>query len=447
MFTEADKTQIAQRGSSLPDVEAQVNNFKQGFPFVEADRAATVGDGIIRLAEAEVEKLVQGYEHSLGDKRVEKFVPASGAASRMFKALFAFLAEVESADGKSALQDAEAPIKDFFARLKDFAFYPELAAAVGGAAALQSALEQHEYGRILTAFLTEEGMNYGSLPKGLLTFHRYEGRNRTPVEEHLVEGANYAKAEDGKVRLHFTISPEHRHHFIKLLEAQGESYEQQLGVSFDTGFSEQKPSTDTIAVDMDNQPFRLDDGSLLFRPGGHGALLDNLNEIEAELIFIKNIDNVVPDRIKEETFRYKKALAGVLLNYQQKIFDYLAKLEGEASAELVAEVADFVENTLCVMPPAGFAKMSEAEKKAYLIKKLDRPVRVCGMVKNEGEPGGGPFWARNADGSVSLQIVESAQFDSDNEGQMAIMQQATHFNPVDLICLSSYYFSIQHSFQ
>lgn len=430
MLSAADKKQIEERGSSLEVVAQQIKNFETGFPFAKVAKAATIGDGLIRLSEDKVDELAEHYEAISKSLAVQKFVPASGAASRMFKALFEYKTELEEGTAEAPKGD----LHDFFDCLPEFAFYQDLAESMGGIVALEKAEEEKDYHKILDYVLTEKGLNYGQLPKGLLAFHKYEGGARTPFEEHIVEGAHYCKDDEGKVPLHFTISPEHRHAFVKLLNKVHEAYTSAFDATFEIGFSEQKPSTDTIAVDMDNNPFRLEDGSILFRPGGHGALIENLNDIKANVIFIKNIDNVVPDRIKGETYRYKKALAGILLQFQQQIFDYVKALPETDDAEWIREVETYLETKLCVLPPEEYAGWSKFKKIHYLLGKLMRPLRVCGMVKNEGEPGGGPFWTKNSDGTTSLQIVESAQFDSDDPSQMALMKEATHFNPVDLIC-------------
>lgn len=430
MLSAADKTQISERGSSLEVVEQQIKNFETGFPFARVAKAATVGDGLIRLSEQGVNDMASHYQLVSEVLKVLKFVPASGAASRMFKALFEYKSELEA----GTAQPPKGEMHDFFDCLPEFAFYQDLADSMGGIVELEKAEADKDYLKILDHVLTEKGLNYGQLPKGLLAFHKYEDGARTPFEEHLVEGANYGKDEEGNVPLHFTISPEHRHAFVKLLNKIHEAYTAKFDATFEIGFSEQKPSTDTIAVDMENKPFRNADGSLLFRPGGHGALIENLNDIHADVIFIKNIDNVVPDRIKGETYRYKKALAGVLLTYQQKIFNYVKNLPETDDTAWITEVASFLEKELCVMPPEGFADLSQFKKIHYLLGKLMRPLRVCGMVKNEGEPGGGPFWTQNSDGTTSLHIIESAQFDDKDASQMRIMKDSTHFNPVDLIC-------------
>ncbi|ACT94991.1 DUF4301 family protein [Dyadobacter fermentans] len=422
MFIEKDIQQIKERGSDLSVVEEQVRYFENGFPFLQLSKAATVGDGIIRLTEDEIAQVISEFDKSAADGEIAllKFVPASGAATRMFKSLFGFLQE----DKK------DKSVEEFFTKLKDFAFYEDLKTCLAADGLDITSVDEKT---IASYFLTSKGLGYGELPKGLLKFHNYPERSRTPLEEHLVEGAKYANA-GSNVQIHFTVSPEHRDKFEKLVVEVLPSYQTQYGVRYIVSFSEQKSATDTIAVNLDNTPFREKDDSLLFRPAGHGALLDNLGQLDADIIFIKNIDNVVPDRIKGETITYKKALAGTVLKYQKKIFAYLDQLASGADAALLAELDGFFRNELCVVPPAGFESWGDDEKKAYFIGKLDRPLRACGMVKNQGEPGGGPFWAENADGSSSLQIVESAQVDVDNADQNSIFKNSTHFNPVDLVC-------------
>ncbi len=435
MFTPSDLKQFAQRGTPVETAELQISQFKQGFPFLPVVRAATPGDGILILEEDALNKAINRYEKALSGLKVVKFVPASGAASRMFKSLFSF--EQNYNDDKpnpGALND-DPSVDQFIARIADFAFYPDLANALDGEDEMHSLIASGKYGAILRAFLMEDGLSYGSLPKGLLKFHRYAEGMRTAAEEHLVEAANYGAIKGGTALVHFTVSPEHRSRFEALIKKVKPVFEKAFGVKLEVSFSEQKPATDTIAVDMNNEPFRLDDGSLLFRPAGHGALIENLNDLDADIAFIKNIDNVVPDSLKADTFTYKKALAGVLIDAQQQVFALLNKFESEGvSSGWIEEAEALLTHTLQVEIPEAYAGLGDAEKASWLQAKLNRPIRVCGMVKNEGEPGGGPFWAKNPDGSVSLQIAESAQVDLKDSAQRAIFQASTHFNPVDLIC-------------
>jgi hypothetical protein len=438
MFSPKDLHQISSQGIGIQEIETQIENFKKGFPFLHIEKAATVGDGIVRLSADNLNWHIDAYNKALADKKIVKFVPASGAATRMFKDLFAFL---DGYDGSEAAKQKFFAKKDlqsisyFFEKLEQFAYYSDLKEILKKQNKdLETLKKNADYKAIIQALLDDSGLGYGSLPKGLLKFHRYEGEARTPVEEHIVEGANYGKDKSNKVRIHFTVSPEHEEKFKDLINKKVKDYEKQFGIQLDISFSQQKKSTDTIAVDLENNPFRNQDGSLLFRPAGHGALLENLNDIDADLIFIKNIDNVVPDRIKEDTYTYKKALGGLLLHYQDKIWFYQKSLNSSVNESFINEVVVFFEKELCVLPPQGFDLWSKDKKIEYFKHKLNRPLKVCGMVKNEGEPGGGPFWAVNSDGTVSLQIAESAQIDMKNETQKNIAKNATHFNPVDLVC-------------
>jgi hypothetical protein len=433
MFSQEDIKQIRSRGSSIEDIGQQIEYFKKGFPFLKIVSAASHDHGIIRLSDEEIQRFEQYYVQKLeGGISVLKFVPASGAASRMFKSLFTALADLKTGKSEDEIVDTNKEAGEFYQRLADFAFYPALMECLeksGLKPGLKTCLEY---------LLTEKGLNYGNLPKGLLLFHRYEGFERTPFEEHLAEGAYYAKDHENRVKLHFTVSPEHENSFRQLFNKIEAGYEIEYGAVYEVSFSQQKPATDTIAVDLNNEPFREIDGSLLFRPAGHGALLENLNDLNADVIFVKNIDNVVPDHSRDTTVLFKKVLAGLLLHYQEKIFGY-QKLLNERfphaiESGLLAEAAYFLENSLNVKP-ADVQYYSEKEELVqYLKEKFNRPLRVCGMVKNEGEPGGGPFFAFNPDGTISLQIAESVQIDASDPVQVRILHHATHFNPVDLIC-------------
>ena len=435
MFIPEDINQIVARGSHIGIVEQQIENFKAGFPFLKIIEAASNYHGIIKLSDNEIEKYLAVFDKKVAEGiELIKFVPASGAASRMFKSLFSALEDLQMGkDHSEVIKDKEVAM--FLDQLDQFAFYDDLKQL---AAKENMAIEKVPLKKLLEWKLLEQGLNYGNLPKGLLKFHTYPDGNRTPLGEHFVEGASYSKNHSSVVKLHFTVSPEHQHAFEKHVAEILPKYEHLFGVKYEVGFSQQKPSTDTIAVTPENEPFRNNDGSLLFRPAGHGALLENLNDLEADLIFIKNIDNVVPDQLKKPTIDYKKALAGVLLNLQDEIFYYQKKLKEHLNSSLestfYAEAANFLENVLNIIPPHDQYYSEKEELYHYFSNKFNRPIRVCGMVKNQGEPGGGPFFAQNSDGSVSLQIVESSQIDFNDPNQAAIAHHATHFNPVDLVC-------------
>jgi hypothetical protein len=433
MFSVNDKKQIESRGSELHTVLSQIENFKSGFPYLQIIDAATVGNGIIRLSENDLEKAIKLYEERiLHGIRPLKFVPASGAASRMFKDLYEALVLFGKSVSSDEILQTNKGAKQYIEGFEKFAFTADLKSLIE-----KNGSELSDKNKI-DFLLSEKGLNYGSLPKGLLKFHKYEVGERTPFEEHLVEGAAYAKDHNGKVRLLFTVSPEHQSGFENLLSAIKELYEEELDITLEIAFSQQKPSTDTIAVDLNNEPFRENDGSLLFRPAGHGALIENLNDLNADVIFIKNIDNVVPDRLKKPTVDYKKALAGILLKHQEKLFFYQKELNEKHPVALdsafLAAASAFLENTLNTKPESNQYYTEKEELYHYLKEKYNRPLRVCGMVKNEGEPGGGPFWAQNSDGTVSLQVVESSQIDPTSVQQQNMAKHATHFNPVDLVC-------------
>lgn len=431
MFSDKDILQINNRGSDIATIRQQIENFEKGFPYLNIIEAAGIGNGLIKLDKEALKQSGDYFEEKVSDGiKCLKFVPASGAASRMFKALFEAVEDCEK-DQELTLQRNKA-VKEYVENIQKFAFYNDLTASI------KKEGKEADCKTFIEYLLYEKGLNYGKLPKGMLKFHKYENDERTSFEEHLVEGASYTKGRNGVASLHFTVSPEHQEGFEKLLETVKEKYETSLGVRFDISFSQQKPSTDTIAVDMQNQPFREADGSLLFRPGGHGALIENLNDLEADVVFIKNIDNVVPDKLRQATIDYKKALAGILLRYQEMIFRYQREINEKHPVALdsafLAEAANFLENTLNTKPAKNQYYSEKEELYHYLKEKYNRPLRICGMVKNEGEPGGGPFWAENPDGTISLQVVESSQIDPKSVQQQSIVAKATHFNPVDLVC-------------
>ncbi len=426
MLSQQDLKQIALRGISEEQIENQLNEFKTGFPFLKLEAAAAVGNGIVAMSEESRKTCIDQWEQYKGEgHRVVKFVPASGAASRMFKNMFAFV----DADYDVPTTDFE---KKYFADIKKFAFYDALDAVCqkNEGKGIEALIAEGNYKAVAANMLKKEGLNYGQLPKGMLLFHKYAEGPRTPMEEHLVEGALYA-ASNGEAHVHFTVSHEHIEFFKAKVAEKADGFAQKFGIKYDISFSEQKPSTDTIAANPDNTPFREADGSLLFRPGGHGALIENLNDIDADIVFIKNIDNVVPDRLKPETVEWKQVIAGCLVGMQFAIFNFLRQLEGDVDKKQLNEIATFVEKF--VQNP-NIGSLSDDELKAYLIKKLNRPIRVCGVVKNVGEPGGGPFLTYNQDGTVSLQILESSQIDTNNAEYMKMFTQGTHFNPVDLVC-------------
>lgn len=430
MLNEKDLQLIENKGITASQIDEQINRFEKGFPHLRIHSVATVGNGIMRLGEKDINHYIklwrQAQQHGT---TIEKFVPASGAASRMFKNMFAF-----TTSGKTTPEtDFE---KQYFDNINHFAFYPELNRACDKLykATIPQLIQDGKYVEIAKTMLESNGLNYGSLPKALLLFHRTAGGGmHTSLEEHLEEGAQYAVGSKREVNIHFTVSPEHRKDFDKMLKAKLPAMEMVWGVKYNVTMSEQKQSTDTIAVNLDNTPYRDNEGNLFFRPAGHGALIENLNERDAHVVFIKNIDNVVPLRLRNATVRYKKAIGGYLIDVQRAITRHLATLDKGASASELKGILKFVENRLCTRNDAT-ASMDDKQLAEYLRNKLNRPIRVCGMVLNEGEPGGGPYLAYNSDGSYSPQILEAAQIDENDPAAVELMKSGTHFNPVDLVC-------------
>ena len=429
MLTQDDLKQIASKGITEEQVKHQLQQFESGFPFLKLEAAAAIGKGIEAPTEQERNEYIDKWNRYKAEgKKIVKFVPASGAASRMFKDMFAFV----DAAYDVPTTDFE---KKFFNNIKDFAFYEELdqTCKTNEGKGIESLIAEGNYKAVAANMLQSKGLNYGQLPKGMLLFHKYSEGPRTPMEEHLVEGALYASS-NGEANVHFTVSHEHMPLFEKKVAEKKDSYAKTYGINYNISFSEQKPSTDTIAANPDNTPFRNSDGSLLFRPGGHGALIQNLNDIDADVIFVKNIDNVVPDRLKEDTVTYKQLIAGILISLQEKIFEYLRLLDtGNYTHEQLEEIIRFVQRDLCCRKN-DIKELEDADLVIYLRNKLNRPTRVCGVVKNVGEPGGGPFLTYNQDGTVSLQILESSQIDKSNTEYMKMFTEGTHFNPVDLVC-------------
>lgn len=430
MLTPNDLLQLKTKNLTEAQIEEQLACFINGFPYLKIKASASVGKGILRLTEEEQNTFVKTWDNYLNDKKqIVKFVPASGAASRMFKDLFSFL----SASYDVPTTDFE---KQFFSEVEFFAFYDALngACVTNEGKNIRTLVTEGKYKEIVSNLLEEKGLDYGSLPKGLLLFHHDPAGARTAMEEHLAEGAMYAKNADREVNIHFTVSPEHLPFFKELVKEKVSVYESRFGVKYNLSFSTQQASTDTIAVDMANAPFLDVKGRLVFRPGGHGALIQNLNDLDADVVFVKNIDNVVPDHLKEATVRYKKVIAGVLVSLQKRIFEYIRLIEsGDYTHEQIEEMIHFLQNDLCTKNP-DTKYLEDVELVLYIKQKLQRPLRVCGMVRNVGEPGGGPFLTVNQDETVSPQILESSQIDLNDPEAKRAFEQGSHFNPVDLVC-------------
>lgn len=438
IFTKNDLQQIFNNGLTEDRVLSQISIFKKGIPFIDLERAATIGDGVLKLENQEIEPFIDLYDKRKDDLNIVKFVPASGAATRMFKNLFEFLKffdpEKESINSYINRNNAK-DLKVFLVGLEKLPFFEEVVTKIHKTIPNFNELH-YDYQRyeFIKAMLNENALNYSYYPKGLLPFHRHEALITTALEEHLFEAANYASSNN-KANLHFTISEIHKDKFDLEFQHIEEDVELQTKTEFDIFFSYQKQSTDTLAVNLENEPARDDNGNLIFRPSGHGALLENLNEIDADIIFIKNIDNVVVKKYANEIVKYKKLLAGVLIEVQTKLFEYLRILHDLSNPETYFnEIINYASSKLNVVVNSGFENKSVEVQKQYLIDKLNKPIRICGMVKNEGEPGGGPFWVKQSNDDVSLQIVETAQINKKDIGQKGILKSATHFNPVDLVC-------------
>lgn len=442
ILNENDLEQIQNKNIIKEKVISQIEIFKKGFPFTILDRPCLFGDGIIQIEKEIYEKLLGLFHEAESKGRITKFVPASGAATRMFKVLQSFNNKYSSVNShqvfeKSLEGDPEyKEIEKFIKGIRNFAFFDDLKnVMLNRGINIREKIDNGELKEIITLLLNPPGLNYSNLPKGLLKFHNYSDGNRTAFEEHIVEGANYAKDKNGKVRLHFTVSPEYLKLSEEHINSVKDKYEGFFNASYEISYSIQKPETDTIAVDLENNPFRNKDGSLVFRPAGHGALIENLNDLKADIIFIKNIDNVVPDYLKETTYLYKKLLGGFLLKIQEKIFNCIKNLTSiNINQEKIDEYLSFLENELYIFIPQEIISSSYEKKKEFILLKLNRPIRVCGIVKNTGEPGGGPFWVKHTDGTLSLQLVETSQIDIKSEQQKNILNNSTHFSPVDIVC-------------
>src|SRR5690554_4569372 len=429
----SDKIQLENKGISIEKVLGQIEIFKEGIPFVRLYGPAIVSNGISKFSGEREQQLIRKFEGEKEKISLLKFVPASGAASRMFKAMFNFL---DSYDPKRESLDTylertkDREVATFFEGYQNFAFYDLIQKRIAGKT---SSKDESKY-LFVREMLFEEGLNFGFFPKGLLPFHHYGNYAATPFEEHLREAAAYASV-NREANLHFTISEQHGDMFNDEFKIAAERVIADTKVSYTVNYSVQKSATDTIAVTLENKPFRNSDGSLLFRPAGHGSLIENLNEQEADIIFIKNIDNVTVPRFSEEVAKSKKILAGLLLELQGQVFEYAADLHREnIGKEQLDTIKTFMEEHLNVRFPNDFHSLGMEEQVKALRDKINRPIRICGMVKNEGEPGGGPFWVQDQQGNLSLQIIESAQVDISNPEQLKIMKSATHFNPVDLVC-------------
>jgi len=438
MLKQKDLIYLEEKGIDQEQIVNQLNNFKKGFDFVNLVKPALVGDGINIITKGDEARFIDLYDEASKRLDIVKMVPASGSASRMFKDLFSFMENYKGSYSEYlnlVQKRGENSIYDFFENIVDAPFYYRLKEVMfNDNKSLSTFLEKKNYTQIIEYILTKrKGLNYADTPKGLVDFHVYRDFVRTAFDEQLAEGAMYCN--NGEVsKIHFTISEKYDKLFNTRLKKVSKVFEKQFGIKYDVSFSYQEPSTDTISVDSTNELVRDNDGNILLRPGGHGALINNMNKLDADIVFVKNIDNVAPDRKKADTIKYKKILAGVLLDVQKEVFEDLNMLENfDISDEKLNEIFEFI-RLLITTEPSKEVAISKSEKIEYYKNILNRPLRVCGMVRNEGEPGGGPFWANLPDGTEKLMIVESAQIDIKNPEQAAIVKASTHFNPVDLVC-------------
>ncbi|MEW5733492.1 MAG: DUF4301 family protein [Thermodesulfobacteriota bacterium] len=438
IFKGKDLAELERRGVTKEQVLHQLAVFRKGPNYLRLVRPCTLGDGIQKLPEEKAIRLARMYEDRISGLVPAKFVPASGAATRMFKPLITRLPDIMKM-GPQALAhlrgqddpDSREAVR-FIENFRDFAFFPRLAAAMEKQGAdIEALFSQNEFGPALSFLLHENGLGFAGLPKAMIEFHRYGGSARTPLEEHLIEAADYAVSSEGDSRVHFTVPEDSQEAFERLAREIADRVTLKTGVLFDTEFSIQDPATDTVAVTPEGEPFRNADGSLLFRPAGHGALIGNLNRIQADVIFINNIDNVVPDRLKQVRNLYKKALAGLLLEVQEKVFGFREFLEENRSptSEQLNKIKYFCENQLLL----DLRDLEGEKLAARLTALLSRPLRVCGMVRNLGDPGGAPFFVEDEEGMLSIQIVEGAQVNQGSEEQKKVFASSTHFNPVDVI--------------
>lgn len=430
-LTQKDLDQIEARGISVSKIKIQLENFEKGFPFANIYNAATVGDGIVKPTDFEIQTCIDNFEKMKDKYKILKFVPSSGAASRMFKELVKF--SLGNGDDIDKYPD----IKKSLQNIEKFAFADKLKSKLRKYGLnLETLTTNQDYKTIAEFILLDKGLDYQKKPKAMLEFHKYDEDSRTPFEEHLVEGAVYATDTNKVVHLHYTISSEHRDMFNKKILEVVPKYEEKYGVKYDITLSEQKPKTDMLAINMaDGKLVRNSDGSLLFRPGGHGALIENLNDCTEDIIFIKNIDNVTVDRLKGDTYTYKKFIAGLLMMLVEQTNKALEDLDSlSINNARLAQIEAFASTMLQIKTKLTYFALSPREKVAFWHQKLNRPIRVCGMVRNEGEPGGGPYWVKNSIGETSLQIIESSQIDFNNQFQRELVQKSSHFNPVDLVC-------------
>ena len=426
---------------SADQIIEQIKIFEKGISYLKLIKPCVIGNGIKVIPETEQAGYIKIFNSALDEGRIIKFVPASGAATRMFKKQLSVLVKYENVDLSMIKELADKGDEDckstleFLENIHRFAFYNELKKVVEKSGKrIEELLADKGVSDIIRFVAEDTGLDYSDLPKGCILFHSYPEGSRTAFEEHLIEAMNYSSGKNKIVKVHFTISPEHETEIKKLFNSLFEKYSKQEW-KFELGFSFQSPSTDTVSVTLENKPFRDEKGKIVFRPGGHGAVLINLNNLKADIVSIKNIDNIVPDHLRKETYKYKKILGGYLISLQEKVFSLLNQLGQEITNEiLINQTIEFIKNEFEIDLLVRLRSKSFAEKQNYLFNFLNCPIRVCGMVKKEDHPGGSPFWVEGVNGEITKQIIETTQVDLSDQNQVKIFDKSTHFNPVDLAC-------------
>ncbi|MCB9501313.1 MAG: DUF4301 family protein [Deferribacteres bacterium] len=432
MLTDSDKKQLVQHGLTVNQVLQQIDQFKSGIEHLHIIRPCTTNDGIAKIHQSEHVHLLSLFEQAQAKGRVQKFVPASGAATRMFKTLLEFLHDSSFTIEKiHDHREAEQAFL-FFRNIENYAFYDELKKRF-----VSNSTEgfQTEDGikDLLSLMLQPDGLNLANLPKLLIPFHHYGEEVRSPLWEHLVEAQFYTRSDAGIAKLHFTISVQHEALFQEQLAEILKHFTPET--QFDVSYSFQKPSTDTVAVDINFEPFRMQNGTLVFRPGGHGALIENINDLRADILFIKNVDNILPDPQKQDEIFYKKILGGFLVKLESEIFAILNDLYRDPNNEkYIANGLNFLQNKLHITVPLDIKKQAAEIRTNHIFTLLNKPIRVCGMVRNQGDPGGGPFWVEDKNSNITKQIVEQVQINTGDPMQKSLLKNATHFNPVDIVC-------------
>jgi len=436
-FSSQDFLQIYEHGIPFEKIQTQLSILKKGIPKSNLISPATISNGILNLSEADFEIKAALFDENKAALKLKKFVPASGAASRMFKFLTAFLNDfnIEKESVNAYInRKKDSQLSLFIVGMDKFPFfeavYQKLKQVYPDFDSLHRDYKNYYFIKLL---LSSDYFDFANKPKAVLPFHQYKNHIANPIEEHLNECVHYASSNDVS-NLHFTVSEIHQTQFEKCVGEVKAKIESESGIKIEISYSYQNKRTDSITVDLKNNPVRSENGKLIFRPGGHGALIENLNTLDSDIIFIKNIDNVIQNHI-DKIALYKKALAGILIELQAQVFGYLKIMdENLINAEILEEIILFLKRNINIELTSDFYKFTFENKVIKIRELLDRPIRVCGMVKNEGEPGGGPFWVMDEKGKISLQIVEASQVDLSNKKQEAILADATYFNPVDLVC-------------